>query len=43
MGHQIVVTAGCGFGNCGEGFVRLSAFAKRKNIRNAIDRFRQKL
>jgi LL-diaminopimelate aminotransferase len=38
--HQIVVTAGVGFGKNGEGFVRLSCFAARENILTAIDRLK---
>jgi LL-diaminopimelate aminotransferase len=36
--HQIVVTAGAGFGANGENFVRLSSFAKRADILSAIQR-----
>jgi LL-diaminopimelate aminotransferase len=35
---QIVVTPGAGFGSCGEGYVRLSAFAPREDILEVIKR-----
>lgn len=35
---EIVVTPGSGFGTCGEGFLRLSAFAKREDLLKALDR-----
>ena len=36
----IVVTPGAGFGPCGEGFVRLTAFGSLENTRKAVARFR---
>ncbi|HUI93102.1 MAG TPA: LL-diaminopimelate aminotransferase [Chitinivibrionales bacterium] len=36
----VVCTPGAGFGKCGEGFVRLSAFNSRKNVEKAVDRIR---
>ena len=35
---QVVCTPGIGFGKCGEGFIRLSAFNSHENIRAALDR-----
>jgi LL-diaminopimelate aminotransferase len=35
----IVCTPGEGFGMCGEGFIRLSAFNSRENVIKAMDRF----
>lgn len=37
---HIVVTPGLGFGSCGEGFVRLSSFAQRETIVQAIERLK---
>ena len=34
----VVVTPGSGFGACGEGYVRLTAFGSHKNTRRAIER-----
>ncbi len=34
----VVCTPGAGFGRCGEGFVRLSAFNSRENVQRALDR-----
>ena len=34
----VVCTPGAGFGRCGEGFVRLSAFNSRENVQKALDR-----
>jgi LL-diaminopimelate aminotransferase len=36
---NVVCTPGAGFGNCGEGFVRLSALAKPEDVKDAMDRF----
>jgi LL-diaminopimelate aminotransferase len=36
---RIVTTPGAGFGPAGEGFLRLSAFAEPKNVKEAIKRF----
>jgi LL-diaminopimelate aminotransferase len=35
---QVVGTPGAGFGSCGEGFFRLSAFALRENVQEALKR-----
>jgi LL-diaminopimelate aminotransferase len=37
----IVCTPGAGFGSCGEGHFRLSAFNSRENVETAMDRIRQ--
>jgi LL-diaminopimelate aminotransferase len=34
-GSQLVVTPGAGFGRCGEGFIRVSAFNSRANVEEA--------
>lgn len=38
--HQIVCTPGCGFGPCGEGYVRLTAFNTPELTRRAAQRIR---
>jgi LL-diaminopimelate aminotransferase len=35
---SVVVTPGAGFGRCGEGHVRISAFNSRENVIAALDR-----
>jgi LL-diaminopimelate aminotransferase len=40
---HVVCTPGAGFGACGEGYVRLSAFGKRAQIEEAIARVRKTL
>jgi len=35
---QVVCTPGEGFGKCGEGYIRISAFNSRENVLNAMDR-----
>ena len=35
---QIVGTPGVGFGKCGEGYFRLTAFGKREDVEEAIAR-----
>ena len=40
---QIVATPGAGFGRCGEGFIRISAFNSRANVKEAIARLRKVL
>lgn len=35
---QIVVTPGAGFGRCGEGYIRISAFNSRANVEEAMAR-----
>ena len=39
----VVCTPGSGFGNCGQGFVRLSAFNHREKVKEAIVRIRKVL
>ena len=39
----VVCTPGAGFGSCGQGFIRISAFNSRENVSTAIDRIRQAL
>ncbi len=34
----VVITPGSGFGNCGEGFIRISAFNSLENVEKAMDR-----
>jgi LL-diaminopimelate aminotransferase len=34
----VVCTPGAGFGRCGEGYVRISAFNSRENIETALQR-----
>ena len=40
--HQILTTPGSGFGASGEGFLRFSAFAQRKNVLEGAARLRNK-
>lgn len=40
---NVVGTPGSGFGSCGEGYFRLSAFGLRENIEEAVARIGQKL
>jgi LL-diaminopimelate aminotransferase len=40
---NVVCTPGAGFGRCGEGYCRLSAFAFREDVEQALERIRQKL
>ena len=40
---NVVSTPGSGFGAAGEGYVRLSAFNSRENVREALNRIAQKL
>jgi len=37
---QVVVTPGAGFGACGEGFFRISAFNSRDNVQEVVQRLR---
>jgi len=37
---NVVVTPGVGFGPSGEGYVRLTAFGKPDDVKDAIERFR---
>jgi LL-diaminopimelate aminotransferase len=39
----VVCTPGAGFGKCGEGFIRISAFNSRENVTKAMARIRQAL
>jgi LL-diaminopimelate aminotransferase len=39
----VVCTPGAGFGRCGEGFVRISAFNSREGVEKALDRVRAAL
>jgi len=39
--YNIVGTPGVGFGNNGEGFFRLTAFASRDNVNKAMNRIQQ--
>ncbi len=40
---QVVCTPGAGFGTCGEGHVRISAFNSRDNVIKALERIAQAL
>ena len=40
---NVVGTPGSGFGSCGEGYFRLSAFGLRENVEEAVERIRTKL
>ena len=40
---NVVGTPGSGFGSCGEGYFRLSAFGFRENVEEAVSRIQQKL
>jgi LL-diaminopimelate aminotransferase len=35
---NVVVVPGCGFGACGEGFFRISAFNTRENVKEVVER-----
>jgi LL-diaminopimelate aminotransferase len=39
---QVVGTPGSGFGSCGEGYFRLSAFGMRANVEEAVERIKSK-
>lgn len=39
--YHIVITPGAGFGTCGTDFVRFSAFGRRDNILQAVDRMQK--
>lgn len=39
---HVVGTPGSGFGSCGEGYFRLSAFGERGNVETAVQRIREK-
>jgi LL-diaminopimelate aminotransferase len=36
---QVVVTPGSGFGTCGQGYIRVSAFNQREKVETAMERF----
>jgi LL-diaminopimelate aminotransferase len=40
---QIVTTPGAGFGRCGQGYIRISAFNSRENVEEAMKRLRKLL
>jgi len=40
---QVVTTPGAGFGRCGQGFIRISAFNSRENVEEAMSRIRKVL
>jgi LL-diaminopimelate aminotransferase len=40
-GAHVVTTPGAGFGACGEGYVRISAFNSRENVEEAVGRLRR--
>ena len=39
----VVCTPGAGFGTCGEGYIRISAFNSHENVNLAMTRIRQAL
>ena len=39
----VVCTPGAGFGKCGQGFIRISAFNSRENVQNALQRMTKAL
>jgi LL-diaminopimelate aminotransferase len=39
----VVCTPGAGFGKCGEGYIRLSAFNSLANVEKAMTRIREML
>ena len=39
----VVCTPGAGFGRCGQGYIRLSAFNSQENVVKAMERIRQAL
>jgi LL-diaminopimelate aminotransferase len=39
----VVCTPGAGFGRCGEGFIRISAFNSFENVQEAMQRIREAL
>jgi LL-diaminopimelate aminotransferase len=40
---SVVCTPGAGFGACGEGYIRISAFNSRDNVTTAMTRIREAL
>jgi LL-diaminopimelate aminotransferase len=39
----VVCTPGAGFGPCGEGYIRISAFNSRRNVEHAMERMTRAL
>jgi len=39
----VVCTPGAGFGTCGEGYIRLSAFNSHENVKLAMQRIKDSL
>jgi LL-diaminopimelate aminotransferase len=39
----VVCTPGAGFGKCGRGYIRLSAFNSTENVEQAMERIRKAL
>ena len=42
-GFGVVTTPGAGFGKCGEGHIRISAFNSRENVERAMERIKNSL
>jgi LL-diaminopimelate aminotransferase len=40
---NVVCTPGAGFGTCGEGYCRISAFGIREDVQEALERIQSKL
>jgi LL-diaminopimelate aminotransferase len=40
---QVVTTPGSGFGRCGNGYIRISAFNSRENVLTALDRIKESI
>src|SRR3990167_4524574 len=40
---HVVSTPGCGFGSMGEGYLRISAFGHRENIKKAVESIKKNL
>ena len=40
---QTICTSGAGFGKCGEGYVRFSAFSRREDVQKALERINTEL
>ena len=43
MEAGVVTTPGAGFGRCGQGFIRISAFNSRANVEKALVRIKEAL
>ncbi len=39
----VVCTPGAGFGRCGEGYIRISAFNNYENVESALERIKSAL